>query len=33
MVRAERKLLAHTVDFYLNYIAGNSILQFDKLFT
>jgi len=26
-------LLAHTVGCYLNQIAGNSILQFDKLFT
>ncbi|MEI8248800.1 MAG: IS982 family transposase, partial [Lentisphaerota bacterium] len=32
-VRAQRKLLAHTVDCYLNYMVGNSILQFDKLFT
>lgn len=32
-VRAGRKLLAHTVDCYLNFIAGNPILQFDKLFT
>jgi hypothetical protein len=32
-VRAGRKLLAHTVDCYLNHIAGNPILQFDKLLT
>jgi len=32
-VRTGRKLLAHTVGCYLNQIAGNSILQFDKLFT
>ncbi len=30
-VRAGRKLLAHTVDCYLNYMAGNPILQFEKL--
>lgn len=32
-VRVGRKLLAHTVDCYLNFVAGNPILQFDKLFT
>jgi len=32
-VRAGRKLPAHTVDCYLNHIAGNPILQFEKLLT
>ena len=32
-VRAGRKVLAHTVDCYLNHMAGNPILQFDKLLT
>jgi len=30
-VRAGRKVLAHTVDCYLNHMAGKPILQFDKL--
>jgi hypothetical protein len=30
-VRITRKLLAHTVNCYLNYRAGNSILQFEQI--
>ena len=32
-VRIERKLLAHTVNCFLNYAAGNPILQFERIFS
>ena len=30
-VRIGRKLLAHTVNCFINYTLGNSILQFEKI--
>lgn len=32
-VRVGRKLLAHTINCYLNHLAGNPILQFERIFS